>query len=382
MQPHTTLCSRWTAALAALAVIGLLGLAPQVHARPRVSIDFGGETGDVTSAGDSWVLTSDATVCGALSQLPGSCGVTFTGNSSGETKLGFTIKIGTTSYDSLFINNNGFVTFGSALPGTTFSAAASISALQQIITANGTVTRPFIAPFYANLAVPSGPITQFAPFGGGSSYFRATADPIEPYTAAGRVPAFAVTWIDDDFNINPQIATQIVLYSAGNTGDFYLRVRYGTSDADAYTALAGFSLVTGLPGDVATLANPLGGANAILNNYFFVFRNGHLVPSVDSDGDGVLNGIDNCSGLANASQCDSDGDGYGNLCDGDLGPGTGNGVTNAQDTTLFRAQLGQPSVAPTYNKADMNCNGAVNAQDTTQFRSRLGAPPGPSGFHP
>jgi hypothetical protein len=96
----------------------------------------------------------------------------------------------------------------------------------------------------------------------------------------------------------------------------------------------------------------------------------------DSDGDGVPDDSDNCTLAANASQCDSDGDGFGNRCDGDL---NNNNFTNAQDTTLFRAQLGKPSVAPTYNQADLNCNGFVNAQDTTLFRSRLGAPPGPAG---
>ncbi len=102
----------------------------------------------------------------------------------------------------------------------------------------------------------------------------------------------------------------------------------------------------------------------------------------DTDGDGVLDPYDNCINVANANQCDSDADGFGNRCDADLGPGTGNGATNAQDTTLFRSQLGQPSVAPTYNKADLNCNGVVNAQDTTIFRSLLGSGPGPSGLCP
>ena len=78
-----------------------------------------------------------------------------------------------------------------------------------------------------------------------------------------------------------------------------------------------------------------------------------------------------------AAQCDSDADGFGNRCDGDLGPGTGNGFTNAQDNTLFKAQLGQPSVGPAFNKADINCNGFVNAQDNTLFKALLGSPPGP-----
>jgi hypothetical protein len=99
----------------------------------------------------------------------------------------------------------------------------------------------------------------------------------------------------------------------------------------------------------------------------------------DTDGDGIADNLDNCRLVANASQCDSDADSYGNRCDGDL---NNNGATNAQDTTLYRQQLGQPSVGPVFNEADFNCSGAVNAQDTTLFRSLLGAPPGPSGLVP
>jgi len=109
------------------------------------------------------------------------------------------------------------------------------------------------------------------------------------------------------------------------------------------------------------------------------FRVRVTAPPSDTDGDGVADPVDNCTFRANPSQCDSDGDGHGNHCDGDL---NNNGFTNAQDTTLFRQQLGQPSVAPTYNYADLNCNGFVNAQDTTLFRSLLGSPPGPAGDTP
>ncbi len=86
--------------------------------------------------------------------------------------------------------------------------------------------------------------------------------------------------------------------------------------------------------------------------------------------------VDNCTLLPNPGQCDSDGDGFGNRCDGDL---TNNGATNAQDTVVFRNRLGKPSTAPTYNAADLNCSGAVNAQDTVLFRLLLGSPPGPAG---
>jgi hypothetical protein len=102
-------------------------------------------------------------------------------------------------------------------------------------------------------------------------------------------------------------------------------------------------------------------------------------PATDTDGDGVANALDNCTLRANPEQCDSNGDGYGNRCDGDL---NNNGVTNAQDTTLYRQQLGQPSAAPIYNVADLNCSGSVNAQDSVVYRGLLGSPPGASGLVP
>jgi len=102
-------------------------------------------------------------------------------------------------------------------------------------------------------------------------------------------------------------------------------------------------------------------------------------PFTDTDGDTVAQLYDNCTTLSNASQCDSDFDGFGNRCDGDLNNNT---FTNAQDTTLFRQQLGGASVAPVFNEADLNCNGFVNAQDTTLFRGLLGNPPGPSAQAP
>lgn len=102
------------------------------------------------------------------------------------------------------------------------------------------------------------------------------------------------------------------------------------------------------------------------------------VGQADQDADGRGNACDNCRNVANnagaSAQADSNGDGFGNRCDADL---NNNGSTNAQDTTLYRQQLGQPSLAPNFNQADINASGAVNAQDTTLFRQLLGQPPGP-----
>jgi hypothetical protein len=96
--------------------------------------------------------------------------------------------------------------------------------------------------------------------------------------------------------------------------------------------------------------------------------------TTDADADATENSLDNCWKVANANQADSDADGYGNRCDGDMNQ---NLVTNSQDYVLFRAQLGAPSVAPVYNKADINSNAVVNSQDYVLFRGLLGSPPGP-----
>jgi len=99
----------------------------------------------------------------------------------------------------------------------------------------------------------------------------------------------------------------------------------------------------------------------------------------DSDDDGIPDYADNCTMLHNPTQVDSDGDGYGNRCDGDF---NGNGVTNAQDVAMFRQQLGQPSVGPVYSPYDINANGTINSQDYVLMRQLLGSPAGPAGPMP
>lgn len=96
--------------------------------------------------------------------------------------------------------------------------------------------------------------------------------------------------------------------------------------------------------------------------------------AVDTDGDGIPDASDNCTLVANADQRDTNGDGFGNICDPDLND---NGFVNAADQAILRSRLGTADP-----DADLDGNGVVNAADIGILRPYLGQPPGPSGVAP
>jgi hypothetical protein len=125
----------------------------------------------------------------------------------------------------------------------------------------------------------------------------------------------------------------------------------------------------------------------------------------DTDGDGIPNRFDNCRYLVNGplagpvscyctvnkdglctvvpaaivgfDQVDTDGDGNGNPCDGDLNNDT---TVNSSDQLVLNTDLKTGSSTPG-SGSDMNCDGAVNSTDQTLLNGQLkiGAP-GPSGL--
>jgi len=113
---------------------------------------------------------------------------------------------------------------------------------------------------------------------------------------------------------------------------------------------------------------------------------------VDTDSDGVPDNLDNCINVPNGplipdaggnSQRDTDGDGYGNVCDADL---SGDDVVNAIDYGSFRTQwlTVAPGIVPytQADHADFNGDGLVNAIDYGIFRSSWLGAPGPSALAP
>ena len=83
----------------------------------------------------------------------------------------------------------------------------------------------------------------------------------------------------------------------------------------------------------------------------------------DTDGDGVFDGEDNCRLTANADQRDTDGDGYGNICDCDL---DNDDMVNMEDFLIFKTAWGTTG---TGIDSDFNGDEIVNMSDFNIFKS-------------
>ena len=108
-----------------------------------------------------------------------------------------------------------------------------------------------------------------------------------------------------------------------------------------------------------------------------------VLPVPDADGDGVPDTDDNCTLVPNGttipdaggnSQLDSNGDGFGNICDADF---NGDLVINGSDVGPFVTQFGTSGP-----DADLNGDGVVNGLDVGPFVDMFGNAPGPSGQVP
>ena len=96
--------------------------------------------------------------------------------------------------------------------------------------------------------------------------------------------------------------------------------------------------------------------------------------SPDSDGDLITDDVDNCKFVSNADQRDTDGDGYGNVCDGDF---NNDGIVNFADLAILKSWFN--SADP---DADLNGDGVVNNIDLSIMKQMFGQAPGPSGLRP
>ena len=100
---------------------------------------------------------------------------------------------------------------------------------------------------------------------------------------------------------------------------------------------------------------------------------GPFTPALEPDGDDLAAIEDNCTEVANVTQLDTDGDGYGNLCDPDF---NNNGIVDPADFSLLKSLFGQTG-AP---DQDLNGNGIVDPFDFSRLKAMFGQPPGPTGL--
>jgi len=106
-------------------------------------------------------------------------------------------------------------------------------------------------------------------------------------------------------------------------------------------------------------------------------------PAPDQDGDGQPNVVDNCSLLAQvptyaAQGCDTQQDGFGNICDGDFNEDL---AVDGGDFAIFSPDfIAGNDLSGT--GTDMNCDLTVDGGDFAIFSAIFSGPgvPGPSGL--
>ena len=241
-----------------LAAAQLFAVQP-ASAQEEISIDFQAPSFG-SSSGLSMPLPVQDSLCAANAlngTVQSSCGVDLSGNASAEVSLGFSVNIGGTAYQSLFINENGLVTFGAAAP----SAAPSATNLADL---QSQLSNPFIAPSYANLAPGASAPDQTTPFviaggGNGIMYQRGLgvlgAGPY-PDGDPRAAPAFNVIWASP-VGAADRFISQLIMYSTSSAGDFAFRFRYGLSgDLNPLIGAFGAYSLGSLSGSVAEPFNP------------------------------------------------------------------------------------------------------------------------------
>lgn len=103
-----------------------------------------------------------------------------------------------------------------------------------------------------------------------------------------------------------------------------------------------------------------------------VYDNLNFSPPLDSDDDGILDNVDNCTDVPNAGQQDADGDGHGNICDADFNQSCG--IVNFPDLAIMQAGFFTLD-----SVLDLNSSGGpVNFADLSIMQGLFFAPPGPS----
>ena len=133
-------------------------------------------------------------------------------------------------------------------------------------------------------------------------------------------------------------------------------------------------------GDLATFSGNQLTVNFDADNPGDYIRVFVAVGITDTDTDGIPDTADNCIEIANVDQRDTNGDGYGNVCDPDL---NNDGSVNFADYSLLVNLFLTTPQSPNWNPdADFNGDDLVNFADFSIIPEFFLMPPGPSGIAP
>ena len=227
-------------------------------------------------------------------------GLTLNGNLSAEVKLTFDLRIGSSVFNSLFVNENGLVSFGAPIT----AAPARLSGGGALQTADepqpfipvrslGDFGIPVIAPFYADLVegirfepgVPN--VGQvFVQYG----FADPATDPQGNYSIEDIVPAVRITWYGlpvaqagDTLNAQDEsLAWAQLLLSDEGGGNFNFEFRTGDPNQSPPYIQPGLGSIAGLAlnGDVLDFTGPYDDTTPS----YFAFRDGELVTVVPEAG--------------------------------------------------------------------------------------------------
>ena len=120
-----------------------------------------------------------------------------------------------------------------------------------------------------------------------------------------------------------------------------------------------------------------------LGYYSWAVHEGNVAGIADTDGDGVVDNVDNCILVPNGtllpdaggnSQLDTDDDGYGNICDPDF--------DNNETVDLADLEYLQSAFFGSDPLTDLDGDGKTDFSDMTILKSMLFGSPGPSGLAP
>lgn len=168
------------------------------------------------------------------------------GDASQQVKLNFIFKIGSASYSSVNVNQNGFVTFGQAGAASNKAAAAG-NAFQPVnsLTELGT---PVIAPFYADLVSAPNPTRNYL---GNVVVQYGTSDPYAnggSYRAADFQNSVRITWYGlttggGDIASNTVFAQLVLAGDSKGTSSFNFNYGpLGHPGQPGFGSIAGFAL--------------------------------------------------------------------------------------------------------------------------------------------